>query len=265
MERDIVPELLQAIKQEFSEQIGNSRIVTNSAIALDKSRATYADANRLAIEAGNILSEILLKHITGDVLPDGRMYFNIAKRIMEDVLSENHELVASYCEQVQTLLNQQAGFRIRGIKPELNQSRIDGVVNRLLEAEQFEDVKWLLDEPVKNFTQSVVDDSAKANADFHYKAGLKPQIIRKSTGHCCDWCDAVVGTYDYPEVPKDVFRRHRYCRCTVEYVPGRKGKRINVHTKKEFGSKEDRERRIAQYEKMRAEDAERRASRNALT
>lgn len=60
---------------------------------------------------------------------------------------------------------------------------------------------------------------------------LRPKIIRKEKGNCSDWCKAVVGTYDYPDVPKDVYRRNRYCRCTVEYDPG-DGKRRDVHTKK---------------------------------
>ena len=37
---------------------------------------------------------------------------------------------------------------------------------------------------------------------------------------CCDWCREVVGEYDYPDVSDDVYKRHRYCRCTVEYKAG---------------------------------------------
>ena len=78
---------------------------------------------------------------------------------------------------------------------------------------------------------SIVDDTIKTNVDFHNKLGLKPKIVRKMNGKCCDWCKEVEGEYEYPNVPKDVFRRHRFCRCTVEYEPGN-GKRQNVHTKK---------------------------------
>lgn len=40
-----------------------------------------------------------------------------------------------------------------------------------------------------------------------------------------------MATFEYPDVPKDVFRRHRYCDCTVEYDP-EDGKKVNVYTKK---------------------------------
>jgi len=69
------------------------------------------------------------------------------------------------------------------------------------------------------------------NAEFHYKSGMSPKIIRKETGKCCKWCKNLVGTYRYPDVPKDVYRRHQNCRCTVEYIP-KKGVRQDVHTKK---------------------------------
>lgn len=90
---------------------------------------------------------------------------------------------------------------------------------------------------------------------------LRPKIIRKEKGNCCDWCKAVVGTYDYPDVPKDVYRRNRYCRCTVEYDPG-DGKRRDVHTKKwvdpdKEGKIEVRKRKAENIKSLnREEDAE---------
>ena len=74
-------------------------------------------------------------------------------------------------------------------------------------------------------------DVVRVNAETHHKLGLKPKIIRRTSGSCCAWCDALAGVYAYPEVPRDVYRRHRYCRCTVEYAPDGK-RRQNVHTKK---------------------------------
>ncbi len=112
----------------------------------------------------------------------------------------------------------------------MNQSRIDGLVSRLSEGD-FEKSKWLLGSPIVNFSQSVVDDMVRKNAEFHFHSGMSPKIVRKEVGNCCKWCKSLVGTYSYPDVPKDVYRRHRNCRCTVEYYP-RKGKKQNVWNKK---------------------------------
>ena len=124
--------------------------------------------------------------------------------------------------------------------------------------DSFENVQWVFDEPIKNFTQSVVDDTVKANVDFQYKLGMQPKIIRKSTGNCCDWCEALVGEYDYPdEVPKDVYRRHKFCRCTVEHRPVGKKVGTNIHTKKIMNSDEDIAARIRRRQIGRASCRER--------
>lgn len=169
--------------------------------------------------------------IAPGVLPDDKMYYNIAKRIIGSSLQYNYDLVGDYARDVQTLLNEQAGLSIKGIKPEINQDRIAGIINKISNYETFDQGKWLLDEPVVNFSQSVVDDTVKANADFQYKAGLRPKIIRTEAGNCCDWCKGLAGVYDYPNVPQDVYRRHRFCRCTVDYHPG-DGKKQDVWSKK---------------------------------
>lgn len=80
----------------------------------------------------------------------------------------------------------------------------------------------------------MIDDTIETNADLHYKSGLRPKIIRVTVGNCCDWCNEVAGVHDYEKVKatgNHVFRRHRYCRCRVEYDPG-DGRRQDVHTKR---------------------------------
>ena len=72
--------------------------------------------------------------------------------------------------------------------------------------------------------------SAKANTDFQYQAGLSPKVIRISSGNCCEWCDSLEGEYYYPDVPDEVWQRHKNCNCVVEYDPG-DGRRQNAHTK----------------------------------
>lgn len=239
---DIAPELLERIRQDFNNAYTNSEKITSLLAKVKAGRATYAEANEYAVELGEILASAYNKNITSAVLPDGQMYYNIAKRIIEPTMSNNYNLIADTSMQVQKSLNGAAGIGIKAIKPELNSERISGIINRI-SSEAFENVKWLLDEPVKNFSQSVVDDSIKANSEFHGKAGLAPQIVRKLSGGCCEWCARLAGKYTYPDVPQDVYRRHQRCRCTVEYDPG-SGKVQNVHSK-QWSSK-------SQHDKMAA-------------
>ena len=231
MENDVLPSILQEVQERFERDFGKSEIVRNAFAALKGKKATYKTANEFAIEIGEILSKALGASLTNETLPDGKMYYNIAQRVLTDVLGRNYELVSDYTEQVQKNLNSEAKIGLTAQVPELNQDRIDGLVNRLASEESFDDVKWLLVDPIIIFSQSIVDDSIRKNAEFHHKVGLSPKIVRRVVGHPCKWCKSLEGSYNYPEVPKDIYRRHGNCRCTVDYHPGN-GKKQNVHTKK---------------------------------
>ena len=230
MVEDIVPSLLKKIKSEFEGARLDSEVLKDLLSKLHHSKASYLDANQYAIEIGEILSNVLGASLTNETLPDGKMYYNIAQRVLTDVLGRNYELVSDYTEQVQKNLNSEAKIGLAVQVPELNQDRIDGLVNRLASEESFDDVRWLLEEPVVNFTQSIIDDSIQKNAEFHHKSGLQPEIVRKAAYHCCEWCQEVQGTYKYPRVPKDIYRRHKRCKCTVDYDP-KSGKVQNVWSK----------------------------------
>lgn len=230
MVEDIVPSLLKKIKSEFEGARLDSEVLKDLLSKLHHSKASYLDANQYAIEIGEILSKALGASLTNETLPDGKMYYNIAQRVLTDVLERNYELVSDYTEQVQKNLNSEAKIGLTAQVPELNQDRIDGLVNRLASEESFDDVRWLLEEPVVNFTQSIIDDSIQKNAEFHHKSGLQPEIVRKAAYHCCEWCQEVQGTYKYPRVPKDIYRRHKCCKCTVDYDP-KSGKVQNVWSK----------------------------------
>ena len=230
MVEDIVPSLLKKIKSEFEGARLDSEVLKDLLSKLHHNKASYLDANQYAIEIGEILSKTLGASLTNETLPDGKMYYNIAQRVLTDVLGRNYELVSDYAEQVQKNLNSEAKIGLAAQVPELNQDRIDGLVNRLASEESFDDVRWLLEEPIVNFTQSIIDDSIQKNAEFHHKSGLQPEIVRKSAYHCCEWCQEVQGTYKYPRVPKDIYRRHQHCRCTVDYDP-KSGKVQNVWSK----------------------------------
>ncbi|WP_247939139.1 hypothetical protein [Streptococcus mitis] len=231
MENDVLPGILQEVQERFERDFGKSEIVRNAFAASKGKKATYKTANEFAIEIGEILSKALGTSLSADKLPDGKMYYNIAQRLLTDVLGRNHELVSGYTSDVQKNLNDKAKIGLKVQVPELNLDRIAGIVNRFSSEENFEDVSWLLGEPIVNFTQSIIDDSIQKNAEFHYQSGLQPEIVRKSYFHCCEWCQEVQGNYKYPRVPKDVYRRHQHCRCIVDYDP-KNGKTQNVWTKK---------------------------------
>ena len=232
--KDIAPELYEKLKSEFTKKFQADATIKALYGKVKARTASYKEAHTFAIRAGEILAQAFGENLSSAILPDGRLYYNIAKSVVDPLLKGNYDLVTDVCGRVQKQINGNAGIGMNAIKPELNQDRIDGILNRVSSEAVFDDVAWILWEPVVNFTQSVVDDSVKANADFQYRSGLAPKITRISAGKCCKWCSALVGTYDYDDVydtGNDVFRRHENCRCQVLFKPG-DGSGQNGHSKK---------------------------------
>ncbi len=235
MAKDIAPELIETIKAEFQRKIAGSSKIKALEMKIRNKTASYRDAQEYAVKVSELMSEVLLSNLSADMLPDGKMYYNIAQRVMQESLGQNgtYGEISRYCFDVQEILNQDAAIGIKAVTPELNQDRIDGIVDIVSGKDDFDKIKYMLKEPLVNFGQSIVDEAVRSNADFQFKAGLSPKIVRISTGHCCEWCDKLTGTYEYSNVRKtgsDIWKRHKNCKCLVEYHPGN-GKKQNAHTK----------------------------------
>lgn len=237
---DIAPRLLEELQQAFAEKLDAGDEIRRLLKAIRDGTGTYIEAGDYAWEVGNALAEVFGERLSSAVLPDGRMYFNIADRVIRPLLEQDHALVADAAKTVQQHLNDAAGIGLTAQEAPLNEDRINKIIDRVSNAEVFDDAAWLLAGPVRTFSQSIVDATLKANINFQGKAGLSPKIIRKATGKCCEWCRALVGVYRYPDTPEDVFRRHNNCRCTAEYDGGDAKKFQNVWTK-EWTTAEERE------------------------
>jgi len=232
---DIVPGLLALIQRDFNTAIRSNKKIQSIKNMVNNGTATYLQANEYAVEVGETLARVFKVHIKSDVLPDGKMYYNIAERVLSPTLNNNHVIVARVSAEIQENLNRSAGLGLKGIEPPVNQLRIDSVINRVVSEEIFDDAAWMLQEPIINFTQSIVDDTIKTNVEFQGESGLSPRINRTAHGSPpCDWCRSMAGSYKYPDVPEDVYRRHDRCRCTVEYDAGDVRKQ-NIWTKEWSG------------------------------
>ena len=231
MAEDITPALLDKIQREFNSSLNQSSKVASIQSKLTKGTATYLDAQTYSIELGELLTKAFKNNLSSDVLPEGRMYFNIAERILNETLGTNHQLISTLTKQVQETLNANAGLGLKSAEVPVYQSKIKSLINRIANEENFDDIAWMLGEPVVTFSQNIVDETLKANVDFQGKSGMRPIVTRVVHGHKpCDWCRSKAGTYRYPDVPKDVYKRHDSCKCSVTYDPG-DGKKKDAWTK----------------------------------
>ena len=222
---DIAPELLEKVQESFEAETAGLREEIKSGVK------SYEEAYDYAIKVGDALSRSFGVNITPEVLPDGMMYYNIADKVVRPMLMTEYNLTSEAAVSAQRSVNKAAGIGIRPLKAEFDAEKAQGIIDRV-SSQPFEEIKWILNEPVKTFSKNVVDQTIKKNVEFQGKSGLSPKIRRTALGDACEWCQAVAGTYSYPNVPEDVYRRHANCDCVVEYIDG--GKYQDVWSKKTY-------------------------------
>lgn len=216
---DMVPEMLEGIEKELNRKIANDNELKKLNNKLREGTATYEDANAYAERLGKLLSNTLGKKVNVDMLPDGRMYFNIADRLMGTLLDNAYNMAADYSQKVQSNINKSSGYGLAALPGEANPDRRKNYINKISDAEDFEDVQWMMGEAVVNYTQAAVTDTIKRNAEFQSDAGAKGTIERILAPNCCEWCEKMAGVYSYPNVPDEVYMKHKDCACELKYTP----------------------------------------------
>lgn len=238
---DIAPKLIENVNTDFDKNLTADKNAAALSEKLAAGQARYEDAYKYAETVGNARVKAFEDQISSEVLPEGKMHYNIASRLMTDSLTTDHEMISDYAVGVQKTYNEEAGINLKALKADVNEDRIKGFVERLSSVDNFDDVDWILKEPVITHARSVVDDTIKKNAEFQGRAGIKATVIRNADSKCCEWCAALEGDYVYPSVPREVFQRHDHCKCTVDYN-GRKltayNSGVNSHTFRDQGEQE---------------------------
>lgn len=101
-------------------------------------------------------------------------------------------------------------------------TRIEGIVDRLTDADTFDSISWILGSGVvTNYAESIIDDHLKANLDFQSKAGLAVTVERVMTGNKpCLFCEKRAGKFSYSDAPDGLWDRHVKCHCYITYDNG---------------------------------------------
>lgn len=246
--------LLNNIANDFNKRLKTDRKLKQIANRV-RDGTNYEDANEFAIRAGELLSEAF----TGQT--DGLAYLSkeVAQESIAPMLEYLHDLVAESTTTVQTNMNTANGLGIGVSTPALDTNRIEGIVEKVASYDTLEQAKWMLKEPVVNYSQAIVDRSIRDNAEKANKMGLKTRIVRETEPHSvkttvkrvrskkgkvysypykysepCQWCLSLAGTYEYKgngaNVPRDVYRRHEACRCTLTYMNGKERQDVWNHS-----------------------------------
>lgn len=202
-----------------------------AAVAADKTAKRYASATSYhgaslyAARIGDILGRVLRKHAPIVDISEWDL-----EKLIPQALGLNHSMVSEVCVRVQEEMNARAGLGIRAIEPKFDGDRAYGIVKELRDNPEFFNIEKTFYDQLTNFTQNVVDDAVRDNAELQSNAGIKAYVVRTPEYGACSWCVGLAGTYDYQDVKdkgNDVWRRHENCRCTIDYVTERSSERVN--------------------------------------
>lgn len=235
--RDIVPELMEAIRADYGIRLADSPELADIAERIAKGTAVLADGHELAVVRGELLSETLQSVITPSVLPDGRLYFNIANRTVRPMLEDNYAAVNEAASLIQTTLDQKDGIGLRPVRATFAEGRVAGLIDKLSDENAITEAALkFLGEPVVNCTESFFDDYIMANASARSRAGMTVRLERKLGASemrsyragrktrayrvPCSYCRGLAGSYEFstPSEASYLFARHESCRCIITYT-----------------------------------------------
>ena len=112
---DIAPILLEEIQKKYQNGVRKNKILRDIQILIESGKITYEDAQKAAQEIGEILSGAYQDVFSVDVLPDGKMYYNIATRTVGTTMEQAYADVVGIAEDTQKALNQSAGLGLKAV------------------------------------------------------------------------------------------------------------------------------------------------------
>lgn len=214
---DVKAEIASAVNADYRAGVLLGRLRTKG--------AGYKDAHAYAVRVGEVTGRVLKKY-----QPEDLSEWDLDD-LIPGTLGLNHSMVAAACREAQKNLNRKAKIGIRPQEPEFDGNRAFGLAENVRKRGEVGPAFY---DQVTNFSQNVVDQSIRDNAEIQSGAGLQPKIVRTAEARCCKYCDDLAGTYDYDDV-KDtgnpVWSRHDNCRCLIEYVADRR-ERVNNYRRR---------------------------------
>lgn len=281
-------ELLAKIQNQFA------RLARKDAQLMKLSRrirdgTDYETANEYAVRVGELLSKVLTENMAGAAA----ISEETARAVLTPMLALDHSMISEIVGTIQQNMNKTLNVGLKPQIPALDTNRIEGLVKKVSSYESANEAMWVLEEPVVNYSQAIVDQSVRDNARLYAKAGGKPKIIRKAEkagtvthqkivrsrkGKAykymvqyevpCEWCAALAGVYDYEEVRNagnNVYRRHKFCRCTVTFADGNFRQNVWKHTETwTEEQKKEQIKKVSKAEQRRIEKEAQQAKRREI-
>lgn len=203
-------EEIRALVNEFNRKVSLDPEIRSVMQKIRNQDADFSDTSRMFWRR----SELLRDYLQGIVLdlPAGAR-----EQLCTALLNAGYHETNEVMQSVQQAQDEPQGIHLNPVLPKRPAERIHTVAHALEDPTVPDDkIVRRAGAPVANVNMSFHDKYIEENAKIRAKLGMKPTITRYGSG-CCAWCSAVAGRYRFGDQPKDIFRRHDNCGCTIIY------------------------------------------------
>lgn len=131
---DIYPVLKEKINKQFDKRISSNKDI-QSILKNKYKNKTLADVSYLANTIGEYAALSLINVLTEDNLPDGKLYFNILDRAVNDIMHRVYDVVNKMFGIVQSNIDKKNKIGMKVSYGKYNAERIMEIINKISSVE----------------------------------------------------------------------------------------------------------------------------------
>lgn len=128
--KDVAPELYENILNEFEKE--SAAVVDVLQKKLEKGTATGEEISDYAARLGRIAEKVLIKNLTAEKLPDGRIYWNILERTIKPLTVHVCSMVQDAACEAKAAEYETLGIHIKPQRAGANEERIKAVMEKIM-------------------------------------------------------------------------------------------------------------------------------------
>lgn len=220
-------EILDKIRKDYIEFSKRNKYIQDLIAKFENGKASLSEIDSITKATGYALKVAITKNVSENAAAFADE--DTLLEILDGTFHDNYELINEVAASVQKNLDKKQGINIKPQKADFPQDRIENLA-KFTAGKDLSEEKALSEfgASIENINNSIYTDYVQTNAKFRYEAGLRVYVIRTDGAGCCEWCSNLVGKYEEPNIPKDVWRRHKRCSCEITYVNEKTGARDRI-------------------------------------
>lgn len=131
---DIGLELQESIETAFNERLAIDVVIKAIKLKVENGKATQRDVTMLCKRLGEIASKVLIENIKPEMMPNDKMYWNIAEKAIKPLMIQIHGIVNKVAAEVVEAERKTNGIHIKPIEPVFPEERIESLINNFVNA-----------------------------------------------------------------------------------------------------------------------------------